>query len=160
MIDAHGISTPKPKGSSSSRSADRWHRIRFGSNIWIHWRREHAVFIGVIATSRLVTFIFTQWLLASIKNQRLVSGSAQPPRRLYRRLAGSDAADAGVRKPWSFHLSDPLAGRGRKGTTIGKKLSLAYHERTVMLLAVGYADPTGGIPHSDKKTEQDLIVFN
>lgn len=40
-----------------------------------------------------------------------------------------------------------------------KKLGLAYHERTVMLLAVGYADPTGGIPYSDKKTEQDLIVF-
>ncbi len=42
---------------------------------------------------------------------------------------------------------------------LAKKLELAYHERTVMLLAVGYADPTGGIPFSDKKTEQDLIVF-
>jgi len=42
---------------------------------------------------------------------------------------------------------------------LAKKLGLAYHERTVMLLAVGYADPTGGIPYSDKKTEQDLIVF-
>ena len=26
--------------------------------------------------------------------------------------------------------------------------------------AVGYADPTGGIPYSDKKTETDLIVYN
>jgi len=42
---------------------------------------------------------------------------------------------------------------------LAKKLGLSYHERTVMLLAVGYADPTGGIPYSDKKTEQDLIVF-
>lgn len=40
-----------------------------------------------------------------------------------------------------------------------EKLGLAYQERTVMLLAVGYADPTGGIPFSDKKTEHDLIVF-
>lgn len=42
---------------------------------------------------------------------------------------------------------------------LAKKLGLAYQERTIMLLAVGYADPTGGIPFSDKKTEHDLIVF-
>lgn len=42
---------------------------------------------------------------------------------------------------------------------LAKKLGLAFHERTVMLLAVGYADPTGGIPYSDKKSEHDLIVF-
>lgn len=47
-----------------------------------------------------------------------------------------------------------------KERLLAEKLGLAYHERTVMLLAVGYADPTGGIPYSDKKTEQDLIVFN
>ncbi len=43
---------------------------------------------------------------------------------------------------------------------LAKILGLAYQERTVMLLAVGYADPTGGIPYSDKKTADDLIVFN
>lgn len=43
---------------------------------------------------------------------------------------------------------------------LAKILGLAYQERTVMLLAVGYADPTGGIPYSDKKTEQDLVVYN
>lgn len=42
---------------------------------------------------------------------------------------------------------------------LAHKLGLAYHERTVMLLAVGYADPTGGIPYSDKKTDEELIVF-
>lgn len=42
---------------------------------------------------------------------------------------------------------------------LAQKLGLAYHERTVMLLAVGYADPTGGIPYSDKKTDEELIVF-
>jgi len=47
-----------------------------------------------------------------------------------------------------------------KERKLAKKLGLAYHERTVMLLAVGYADPTGGIPYSDKKTADDLIVFN
>jgi len=47
-----------------------------------------------------------------------------------------------------------------KERLLARKLGLAYHERTVMLLAVGYADPTGGIPYSDKKTERDLIVFN
>lgn len=43
---------------------------------------------------------------------------------------------------------------------LAKILGLAFQERTVMLLAVGYADPTGGIPYSDKKTETDLIVYN
>ncbi|HBS78218.1 MAG TPA: nitroreductase-like protein, partial [Pseudomonas sp.] len=43
---------------------------------------------------------------------------------------------------------------------LAKILGLTYQERTVMLLAVGYADPTGGIPYSDKKTEKDLIVYN
>lgn len=47
-----------------------------------------------------------------------------------------------------------------KERLLADKLGLAYHERTVMLLAVGYADPSGGIPYSDKKTEQDLVVFN
>ena len=36
-------------------------------------------------------------------------------------------------------------------------LSLGKHERTIMLLAVGYADPDGGIPYSQKKDSFDLI---
>lgn len=36
-------------------------------------------------------------------------------------------------------------------------LSLGKHERTIMLLAVGYADPDGGIPYSQKKDSSDLI---
>lgn len=42
---------------------------------------------------------------------------------------------------------------------LARKLGLGFHERTVMLMAVGYADPTGGIPYSDKKTDEELIVF-
>lgn len=38
-----------------------------------------------------------------------------------------------------------------------KKLGLAYYERPVMLLAVGYADPLGGIPYSQKKTDALLV---
>jgi nitroreductase len=38
-----------------------------------------------------------------------------------------------------------------------KKLGLAYYERPVMLLAVGYADPLGGIPYSQKKTDELLV---
>ncbi|MFL3653305.1 MAG: nitroreductase family protein [Pseudoalteromonas sp.] len=36
-------------------------------------------------------------------------------------------------------------------------LGLNKHERTIMLLAVGYADPKGGIPFSQKKNCSDLI---
>jgi len=46
-----------------------------------------------------------------------------------------------------------------KERRLARKLDLAFHERTVMLMAVGYADPTGGIPYSDKKTDEELIVF-
>ena len=46
-----------------------------------------------------------------------------------------------------------------KERRLATKLGLAFHERTVMLLAVGHADPTGGIPYSDKKTDEELIVF-
>jgi nitroreductase len=38
-----------------------------------------------------------------------------------------------------------------------KKLGLAYHERPVMLMAVGYADPQGGIAFSQKKTDELLV---
>lgn len=40
------------------------------------------------------------------------------------------------------------------------KLGLAYHERPIMLLAVGHADPEGGIPYSQKKSDDELIVFH
>ena len=38
-----------------------------------------------------------------------------------------------------------------------KLLGLKAYERTVMLLAVGYADPEGGIPYSQKKVSNELI---
>lgn len=40
---------------------------------------------------------------------------------------------------------------------LAKLLDLEYHERPVMLIAVGYADPDGGIPYSQKKTSHLLI---
>lgn len=40
---------------------------------------------------------------------------------------------------------------------LNKKLKLQYHERVVMLLAVGYADKEGGIPFSQKKTDSLLV---
>ncbi|WP_392343435.1 nitroreductase family protein [uncultured Shewanella sp.] len=40
---------------------------------------------------------------------------------------------------------------------LNKKLKLKYHERVVMLLAVGYADKDGGIPFSQKKSDSLLV---
>lgn len=40
---------------------------------------------------------------------------------------------------------------------IAKKLGLEYWQRPVMLLAVGYADPVGGVPFSAKKKTEQLI---
>lgn len=42
-------------------------------------------------------------------------------------------------------------------SALAKKLDLKYHERTIMLLAVGYAEPEGGIPFSQKKNDNLLI---
>lgn len=38
-----------------------------------------------------------------------------------------------------------------------RKLGLAYHERPVMLMAVGYAAAEGGVPFSQKKTDELLL---
>lgn len=40
---------------------------------------------------------------------------------------------------------------------LSRKLGLDYSERTIMLLAVGYAQPEGGIPFSQKKDDNLLI---
>ena len=36
-------------------------------------------------------------------------------------------------------------------------LELQSHERVVMLIAIGYGDPDGGVPYSQKK-QRDLLV--
>ncbi|QBL09779.1 nitroreductase family protein [Rheinheimera sp. D18] len=40
---------------------------------------------------------------------------------------------------------------------LSKILGLEYHQRVVMLLAVGYADPEGGIAYSQKKPDRLLV---
>ncbi|MEH8015820.1 nitroreductase family protein [Rheinheimera muenzenbergensis] len=40
---------------------------------------------------------------------------------------------------------------------LSKMLNLEYHQRTVMLLAIGYADPEGGIAYSQKKSHSLLF---
>ena len=40
---------------------------------------------------------------------------------------------------------------------LSKKLGLSFHQRVVMLMAVGYAQPQGGVPFSQKKTDRLLI---
>jgi nitroreductase len=40
---------------------------------------------------------------------------------------------------------------------LARELDLAYHQRTIMLIAVGYAQPEGGIPFSQKKTDKLLV---
>lgn len=41
---------------------------------------------------------------------------------------------------------------------IGKLIKLPAHERVVMLMAIGYADPDGGVPYSQKKQSDSLIT--
>jgi nitroreductase len=40
---------------------------------------------------------------------------------------------------------------------IGELIKLPAHERVVMLMAIGYADPDGGVPYSQKK-KRDLLI--
>lgn len=40
---------------------------------------------------------------------------------------------------------------------IADELSLAVHERVIMLMAIGYPDPTGGIPYSAKKSTASIL---
>jgi nitroreductase len=40
---------------------------------------------------------------------------------------------------------------------MAKTLELKDYERPIMLISIGYADETGGIPYSDKKTNQVLV---
>lgn len=40
---------------------------------------------------------------------------------------------------------------------IATELALEPYERVVMLMAIGYADPVGGIPYSQKKTDELLL---
>ena len=42
---------------------------------------------------------------------------------------------------------------------IGQLLALKPFERVVMLIAVGYPDPAGLVPHSEKKTPAELIQY-
>lgn len=42
---------------------------------------------------------------------------------------------------------------------VARLLSLASYERVVMLIAVGYPDPDGLVPHSEKKTVSQLITY-
>ena len=42
---------------------------------------------------------------------------------------------------------------------ISKLLQLESHERVIMLIAVGYPDPRGLVPHSEKKTPAELLTY-
>jgi nitroreductase len=39
-------------------------------------------------------------------------------------------------------------------------IPLGEDERPIMLIGLGYADPEGGIPFSQKKTPEQLLVYN
>jgi nitroreductase len=41
-----------------------------------------------------------------------------------------------------------------------KIIPLSEDERPMMLIGIGYADPDGGIPYSQKKTPDQLLIFN
>jgi nitroreductase len=40
---------------------------------------------------------------------------------------------------------------------LSSKLDLRFHQRTIMLIAVGYAEPEGGVPFSQKKSDSVLL---
>jgi nitroreductase len=42
---------------------------------------------------------------------------------------------------------------------IARLLPLPSYQRVIMLMAVGYADPSGGIPYSQKKPPDELLNF-
>jgi nitroreductase len=42
---------------------------------------------------------------------------------------------------------------------ISKMLQLESHERVIMLIAVGYPDPRGLVPHSEKKSPAELLTY-
>lgn len=42
---------------------------------------------------------------------------------------------------------------------ISKMLKLQSHERVIMLIAVGYPDPQGLVPHSEKKIPAELLTY-
>ncbi len=42
---------------------------------------------------------------------------------------------------------------------LNKLLKLKKHQKTIMLIAIGEAEPEGGIPYSQKKTADQLIRF-
>jgi hypothetical protein len=39
-------------------------------------------------------------------------------------------------------------------------IQLEDDERPMMLIGIGYADPEGGIPYSQKKSPDQLIIYN
>ena len=43
---------------------------------------------------------------------------------------------------------------------MAKRIELKDYERVIMLIAIGYPDPEGGVPYSQKKGTGDLCVFN
>jgi nitroreductase len=47
-----------------------------------------------------------------------------------------------------------------KDVALARIIGLAPHERAVMMIAVGYPDPTGLVPSSEKRTVEDLLHFN
>ncbi len=49
-----------------------------------------------------------------------------------------------------------MEARERKAAAL---LKLAPYERVVMLMAVGYPDPTGLVPHSEKKSVQEMLSW-
>jgi len=49
---------------------------------------------------------------------------------------------------------------GSAEQAVSRELQLNGHERVIMLMAVGYADPDGGIPYSQKKPSEMLIHWD
>jgi nitroreductase len=49
-----------------------------------------------------------------------------------------------------------MEARERKAAAL---LQLAPYERIVMLMAVGYPDPAGLVPHSEKKSVEEMLSW-
>ena len=47
-----------------------------------------------------------------------------------------------------------------KERAVGKQLGLAADQRVIMMMAIGYPDPTGQVPYSQKKSLDELRSYN
>ena len=70
--------------------------------------------------------------------------------------------DPQVRVNWLTYMGSGGATQYRSATILRIELGpeLEEHERIVMFMAIGYPDPDGGVPHSEKRPLDGIRSWN